>query len=65
MDPKNKTCPGCKSARLWHMSTQMEGTQCIILFSCLDCNRTYREIYSLVYDHTEEAKQQPGKKYMG
>lgn len=56
MEPKNQTCPACNSNRLWHMSTQMEGVQCIILFSCLDCDKQFKEIYNLVYHHLEQVK---------
>ncbi|MBC2746215.1 MAG: hypothetical protein HF975_04265 [ANME-2 cluster archaeon] len=57
MQPKNETCPACNSPKLWHMSTTIEGNKCIVLFSCLDCNTTFREIHKLEYQSTEVVKQ--------
>jgi hypothetical protein len=56
MELKNKTCPDCHSSRLWNMSTVLEGMKCIILFSCLDCDSRFSEIYALEYQSTEQEK---------
>ena len=54
MNPTHDTCPTCSSSRLWNMSARMEDKQCIILFSCLDCNSKFEETYNLIYQATEE-----------
>jgi len=56
MEPINKSCPACNSDRLWHMNTEMIGVQCIITFQCLDCNKTFKEMYDLKYSRTEQVE---------
>jgi DNA-directed RNA polymerase subunit M/transcription elongation factor TFIIS len=54
MEPHAKDCPKCHVQRLWQMSTQIQGMEVYVHYSCLDCGYQFCEIYALQFHHIVE-----------